>query len=128
MVIIGLVLASVAALVHVFIFWLESFAWTSPRARATFGTSEADAQATREMAYNQGFYNLFLAILVAVGVIFFATGATAPGAALVFAGAGSMTAASLVLLLSSPEKASAALKQGVIPTLGVVALAIGLLI
>lgn len=80
------------------------------------------------MAYNQGFYNLFLAILVAVGVIFFATGATAPGAALVFAGAGSMTAASLVLLLSSPEKASAALKQGVIPTLGVVALAIGLLI
>lgn len=128
MVIIGLVLASVAALIHVFIFWLESFAWTSPRARATFGTSEADAQATREMAYNQGFYNLFLAILVAVGVIFFATGATAPGAALVFAGAGSMTAASLVLLLSSPEKASAALKQGVIPTLGVVALAIGLLI
>lgn len=128
MVIIGLVLASVAALIHVFIFWLESFAWTSPRARATFGTSEADAQATREMAYNQGFYNLFLAILVAVGVIFFATGAAAPGAALVFAGAGSMTAASLVLLLSSPDKASAALKQGVIPTLGVVALAIGLLI
>ena len=128
MVIVGLVLASLAALLHVFIFWLESFAWTSPRARATFGTSEADAQATREMAYNQGFYNLFLAILVAVGVVFFATGATAAGAALVFAGAGSMTAASLVLLLSSPDKASAALKQGVIPTLGVVALAIGLLI
>lgn len=128
MVIVGLVLASLAALLHVFIFWLESFAWTSPRARATFGTSEADAQATREMAYNQGFYNLFLAILVAVGVVFFATGATAAGAALVFAGAGSMTAAALVLLLSSPDKAAAAVKQGTLPALGIVALAIGLLI
>ncbi len=128
MVIVGLVFASVAALIHVFIFWLESIAWTTPRARATFGTSAEEAQATREMAFNQGFYNLFLAVLVAIGVVLFATGATAAGAALVFAGAGSMTAASLVLLLSSPDKASAALKQGVIPTLGVVALAIGLLI
>lgn len=128
MVIVGLVLASVAALVHVFIFWLESIAWTTPRARATFGTTETEAQATREMAFNQGFYNLFLAILVAVGVALFATGATAPGAALVFAGAGSMAAAALVLLLSSPDKAAAALKQGVIPALGMVALAIGLLI
>lgn len=128
MVIVGLVLASVAALIHVFIFWLESIAWTTPRARATFGTSAEEAQATREMAFNQGFYNLFLAVLVAIGAVLFATGATAAGAALVFAGAGSMTAASLVLLLSSPDKASAALKQGVIPTLGVVALAIGLLI
>lgn len=128
MVIVGLVLASLAALLHVFIFWLESIAWTTPRARATFGTSETEAQATREMAFNQGFYNLFLAILVAVGVILFAAGATAPGAALVFAGAGSMAAAALVLLLSSPDKASAALKQGVLPALGVIALAIGLLI
>ena len=52
MVIVGLVLASVAALIHVFIFWLESIAWTTPRARATFGTSAEEAQATREMAFN----------------------------------------------------------------------------
>ena len=128
MVIVGLVLASLAALLHVFIFWLESVAWTTARARATFGTSAEEAQATREMAFNQGFYNLFLAIVVAIGVVFFATSATAPGAALVFAGAGSMVAAALVLLLSSPDKAAAALKQGVLPALGVIALAIGLLI
>ena len=128
MVIVGLVLASLAALLHVFIFWLESVAWTTARARATFGTSAEEAQATREMAFNQGFYNLFLAIVVAIRVVFFATGATAPGAALVFAGAGSMVAAALVLLLSSPDKAAAALKQGVLPALGVIALAIGLLI
>ena len=44
-----------------------------------------------------------------------------------FTGAGSMAAAALVLLLSSPDKRGAALKQGVLPTLGIVALAIGLL-
>ena len=46
---------------------------------------------------------------------------------MVFTGAGSMVAASLVLLLSSPDKASAALKQGVIPALGMIALLIGLI-
>jgi putative membrane protein len=128
MVITGLVLAAVAALVHVYIFYLESLAWTTGRARATFGTSEQEAQATKELAFNQGFYNLFLAIAVFVGIVFVAAGSVAVGAALVFAGAGSMTAAALVLLLSSPDKRAAALKQGVLPALGVVILAIGLLV
>lgn len=125
MIIAGLVLAGLAALVHVYIFFLESFAWTTPRGRATFGTSEAEAAATRELAFNQGFYNLFLAIAVFAGIVAFIVGSAAVGAALVFVGAGSMVAASLVLLLSSPEKRGAALKQGVIPALGVIALAIG---
>ncbi|WP_144880637.1 DUF1304 domain-containing protein [Microbacterium paraoxydans] len=129
MVIAGLVLAGIAALVHVYIFWLESFAWTTARARRTFGTGTAEEAARqKELAFNQGFYNLFLAIAVLLGIVLFATGATAVGATLVFTGAGSMVAASLVLLLSSPDKASAALKQGVLPALGVIALAIGLLV
>lgn len=126
MIIAGLVLTGLAALVHVYIFFLESFAWTSPRGRATFGTSESEAEATRELAFNQGFYNLFLAVTVFVGIIAFAAGSAPVGAALVFVGAGSMVAASLVLLLSSPEKRSAALKQGVIPALGIIALGIGI--
>ncbi|GAA3026038.1 DUF1304 domain-containing protein [Microbacterium dextranolyticum] len=128
MIVIGLVLAALAALLHVVIFWLESVAWTSPRARAAFGTTADEAEATREMAFNQGFYNLLLAIVTALGVVLVATGATAAGAALVFAGAGSMAAAALVLLLSSPDKAGAALKQGVLPLLAVIALAIGVLL
>ncbi|RGE19272.1 DUF1304 domain-containing protein [Leucobacter sp. wl10] len=126
MVIAGLVLSGVAALVHVYIFVLESLAWTSPRARATFGLTAEQAANTKELAFNQGFYNLFLALAVFVGIAFTALGQPAIGATLVFAGAGSMVAASLVLLLSSPEKAAAALKQGAIPAMGVVALAIGL--
>ncbi|MBM7369065.1 DUF1304 domain-containing protein [Gordonia hydrophobica] len=127
MVITGLILAGVAALVHVFIFYLESIAWTSERARATFGTGTVDeAAAQKDLAFNQGFYNLFLAIAVGLGIVLYSAGQHAVGATLVFTGAGSMVAASAVLLLSSPDKAAAALKQGVIPTLGVIALAIGL--
>jgi len=124
--VVGLILSGIAALVHVFIFWMESFAWTSPRARAVFGTSESEASATRELAFNQGFYNLFLAIAVILGIILVAAGQPAVGNTLVFTGAGSMVAASLVLLLSSPEKAAAALKQGVIPALGVISLILGI--
>lgn len=126
MVIAGLVLAGIAALVHIFIFYLESIAWTSARARATFGTTAEEAETTRGLAFNQGFYNLFLAIIVLLGIILFAAGASAVGATLVFTGAGSMAAAALVLLISTPDKAAAALKQGVIPALGVIALGIGI--
>lgn len=123
----GLVLVGVAALVHVFIFYLESIAWMGDQARRTFGTGTVDqAAAQKDLAFNQGFYNLFLAIAVVLGIVLFAAGQQTVGATLVFTGAGSMVAASLVLLLSSPDKASAALKQGVIPTLGVIALVIGL--
>ena len=129
MILLGFVLAGLAALVHVFIFWMESFAWTSERARRTFGTGTVqEAEATRELAFNQGFYNLFLAIAVVLGIALYAAGHHAVGATLVFTGAGSMAAAALVLLLSSPDKRGAALKQGVVPALGVAALAVGLLV
>ena len=122
----GLIFAAVAALVHVYIFVMESLAWTTPRVRATFGMSEDEALATKAMAFNQGFYNLFLALSVFTGIVFFVAGAPAVGATLVFVGAGSMAAAAIVLLLSSPDKRAAALKQGVIPAVATIVLAIGL--
>ena len=126
MLIVGLALAGVAALIHVYIFYLESFAWTDRKTLATFGMTAQEAEAMRPMALNQGFYNLFLAIVTAVGIALAATGSTAVGAALVFAGAGSMAAAALVLVVSDPSKRGAALKQGLAPLLGVIALGIGL--
>ena len=125
MVVAGLILAGLAALVHVYIFVMESLTWTTPRVRATFGVTEEEALATKSMAFNQGFYNLFLAISVFTGIILFAVGAHAVGATLVFVGAGSMAAAAIVLLLSSPDKRGAALKQGVIPAVAVIILALG---
>lgn len=128
MLIAGLVLAGVAALVHVYIFYLESFAWTDRKTLATFGMTAEQAEAMRPMALNQGFYNLFLAIVTAVGIVFTATGSTAVGAALVLAGTGSMVAAALVLVISDPTKRDAALKQGLIPLLAIIAVALGLLL
>ncbi|MCC5582539.1 DUF1304 domain-containing protein, partial [Microtetraspora sp. AC03309] len=89
MVIAGLVFAALAAALHVYIFVMESLTWTSARTRATFGISEQEAQATKELAFNQGFYNLFLAIVTVIGIVAVGLGHNAVGAALVFAGVGS---------------------------------------
>jgi putative membrane protein len=124
----GLVLAVLAALLHVYIFVMESLTWTSPRTRATFGTTPETAETTKELAFNQGFYNLFLAIVTAIGVAAVLIGARAVGVALVLSGVGSMLAAALVLLLSSPDKARAAITQGTFPLIAVVLLVIGLAI
>jgi putative membrane protein len=123
---VGLALAGLAAALHVYIFYMESLAWTRPSTRAVFGTSPEEAETTKELAFNQGFYNLFLAILTAIGIALKASGADDVGPALVLAGTGSMAAAATVLILSSPSHASAALKQGVVPLLAVVLVVIGL--
>jgi putative membrane protein len=126
MLVAGLVFAALAALLHVYIFVMESLTWTSPRTRATFGTTAETAETTKELAFNQGFYNLFLAVVTAVGVVSVSMGATAVGVALVFAGVGSMLAAAVVLISSSSDKARAAAVQGTFPLIAIVLLAIGL--
>lgn len=123
----GLVLAALAALLHMYIFVMESVTWTSPGTRRVFGTTEEEALATRSMALNQGFYNLFLAIEVAVGIVLHVVGHEDVGVALVLAGVGSMLAAALVLVVTSPDKASAAVKQGAFPLVAVVLLVLGLI-
>ncbi len=120
MLIAALVFAALAALIHVYIFVLESLRWTAPATRKTFGTSETDALATKELAFNQGFYNLFLAIVAAAGIIAAAGGHGGVGAALILAGCGSMLLAGLVLLISSPKKARAAAVQLTFPLIAVV--------
>ncbi|HMZ14314.1 MAG TPA: DUF1304 domain-containing protein [Mycobacterium sp.] len=127
MTIAALVFAGLAALLHVYIFVMESFTWTTPRTRAVFGTSPEEAETTKLLAYNQGFYNLFLAIVTAIGIVALAQGHNGIGAALVFAGAGSMLAAAVVLLTASPDKARAAVIQGAFPLIAVVLLVIALL-
>lgn len=124
MLIAGSVLAALAALLHVYIFVMESLTWTSPRTRATFGLTEQQAVDTKELAFNQGFYNLFLAIITAVGIAAVVMGCKGIGIALIFAGVGSMAAAALVLLLSSPDKARAAVVQGAFPMFALMALVI----
>jgi putative membrane protein len=120
----ALVFAGLAALLHVYIFVMESLTWTTPRTRAVFGTSAEEAETTKLLALNQGFYNLFLAIVSVVGIVAIALGHCGIGVALVFAGVGSMLAAAVVLLASSPAKARAAVIQGAFPLVAVVLLVI----
>ena len=126
MVAIGLVFAALAALIHVYIFYLESLAWTAPGTRRVFGTTPEQAEITRPLAFNQGFYNLFLAAAVGLGIGFVAAGSTTVGVTMVFVGAGSMVAAGLVLVLADRSKMRAALIQLVAPLIGIGALAAGL--
>lgn len=122
----ALVFAALAALLHVYIFTMESLTWTSDRTRATFGTTPEEAETTRLLAFNQGFYNLFLAIVTGVGITALALGHRWVGAALVLAGVGSMAAAALVLVSSARDKAGAAVTQGLFPVISIVLLIFGL--
>ena len=122
---VAFVLAGIAALIHVYIFRLESLAWTDPKTRAVFRTTAEAAEVTKPLAYNQGFYNLFLAIVVVVGVVVGVNGSDDVSAALLYAGCGSMAAAALVLVTSDASKLRAALIQGLAPALAVLALVLG---
>lgn len=121
MLITGLVLAGLAALIHIYIFVLESLRWERPATRAAFGITAETAAATRPLAFNQGFYNLFLAIEVVLGLALLGTQRRA-GIGLVAFAAGSMLAAALVLVLSDRTKLRAAAVQGGFPLLAEIAL------
>ena len=58
---IGAVLVTLIAALHVYIMVLEMFLWETPRAMKAFGTTPATARDTRVLAANQGLYNGFLA-------------------------------------------------------------------
>jgi len=114
--------AGLAALVHVYIFWLEAVAFEST-GRKAFGVSAEDAAIAKPWAYNQGFYNLFLAIGTAAGLGLLGPNQDA-GLAVIIFGTASMLTASLVLIGSDPSKARGALVQGLFPALSLAAVAV----
>jgi putative membrane protein len=126
MITVALICAGLAAVLHVYIFVMESVTWTTPRTRAVFGTTADEAQTTKMLAFNQGFYNLFLAVITGAGIAAIALGHMAVGAALVFAGVGSMLAAAFVLIVSSRDMTRSAVIQGVFPLITVALLALGI--
>lgn len=127
-VVVGIVFLALAAAIHVFIFVLESIVWRRESTWRGFGVrSQADAEVSQPMAFNQGFYNLFLALGVSAGLVMLALpNLHQAGHAVALFAAGSMVAAALVLIISSPKLARAAAIQGIAPLLGIVFLTIGL--
>ncbi|GAA4834104.1 DUF1304 family protein [Luteimicrobium xylanilyticum] len=118
--VVGTVFVALAALLHLYIWWMESVAWRRPVVWRRFGiASQADADTTAPLAYNQGFYNLFLAVGAVLGVVLYWTASATAGFALALFCAGSMVAAAGVLLSTGRERVRAAATQGTLPLLGV---------
>jgi putative membrane protein len=119
---VGQVFALIAVLIHVYIFVLESVLFSRPTGYQTFGVAESDVPAVRPWAFNQGLYNLFLAIIGAAGLILLHAGSAPAGRALVAAACGSMIAAALVLLATNHRMLRAATVQGVAPLIAIILL------
>lgn len=114
------VFAFVAIAIHIYIWVIESFLWTKPKGREIFGMTEEFAESTREMAANQGLYNLMIAWIAATGLLAFWFGSSQVGVALLFAGLGAMAIAGIYLFLTSPAKRKPALIQLVPPLLSLI--------
>jgi len=114
---IAVIFALVVALIHVYIFYLESLAWGKPRTNKLFGVTSAEAKTCQLMAFNQGFYNLFLALGILVGLSFRLLDREVYGAALMDFACLSVLGAGLVLFFSRPKLIRPAMIQA-LPAIG----------
>ena len=130
LVIIGSVFVFLAAVIHIVIFFMESILWSRPAVWKRFGLkTQEEADIVRPMAFNQGFYNVFLAIGAGVGLVMLGSAEwTQGGIAIAIFACGSMVLAALVLITSSPKLARAAAVQGLAPLVGIVFLLLSLVI
>lgn len=94
------VVAGLIALIHVYVFVMESLLWGRERTNRVFGMSAADARTTRGLAFNQGFYNLFLSIAIAAGFVLMRADRVLEGRILVDYAVLSVFGAGAVLLAS----------------------------
>lgn len=104
MTILAQALAVVAALMHLWIFTMESFRFRRPDVHAMFQVRAADLDAVRPWAFHQGCYNAFLALQTLAGLAAVHLGDASAGRALVLAASASMLAASLALIAFDPRR------------------------
>lgn len=97
--------------IHVFIFYMESLAWGKPATNKAFGVSAAEAKTIEIFAFNQGFYNLFLAVGVPAGFAIRAFGREDYGNAVADFSCACVVGAGLVLFFSKPKLIRAAMIQ-----------------
>jgi len=68
---IATVFMSLTALLHIFFFKLESIDFMKPEVLGRFGLTESAGAIVENWAYNQGFYNLFLAIGLIYAIVLY---------------------------------------------------------
>lgn len=69
MIIAANVMVGIVALIHIYIVYLEMFAWTTPTGLRIFGMTQEVADASKTLAANQGLYNGFLAVGLIWGLL-----------------------------------------------------------
>ncbi|MEV0645018.1 DUF1304 domain-containing protein [Phytomonospora sp. NPDC050363] len=120
------VLAGAAGLIHVLIFVMESVRFPRDvKVQAGFRVAPEDVNAVRPWAFNQGFYNLFLAIGIVLGLAQFWTGHHVAGRTLLAFSCACMLGAAVVLIATDRRMLRGALLQGVAPALALIALGFG---
>jgi putative membrane protein len=107
------VAGAVAGLLHVVIFCAESLWWTRPAVYKGFLMTAEQAETTRLLAFNQGVYNLMLAVATLGGLVLWAMDYETVGLTLTAFGCLSMVVAALALLGSAPRLKRGAAAQAI---------------
>lgn len=101
MIVVAWAFALIAAAVHLLVFVWEVVLFGRPGvSEGLFKISADDLPAVRLWAFGVGFYNLFLAVGMVIGVIAWMSGADTVGTALVVYLSGFMVLSGLVLLIA----------------------------
>ncbi len=108
-----IVLVIYSALFHLVAFGLETVLFMKG-AHKRFKVSKEDAPAVYPFALNQGFYNLFLAFAMVVGLVFKLRGDPL-GNGMLLSSAFVMVGAGIVLAVSNKELAKVGVLQGLPP-------------
>ncbi len=107
-----------SAIIHIVFFVVESFLFQKAEGYKLFKLRPEDHAAAKIWAFNQGFYNLFLAIGMVVGLYFVHLGRREAAGLLVSFSGLSMIGAGLVLFFSAPHLRRGSYIQMVPPLLG----------
>lgn len=109
-----------AGCLHILIFVMESILFSNEAVYSRFLIKSAEHASMVELfAYNQGWYNLFLAIAAIAGVILSGKWIKNVGETLAMYACLSMLGAALVLVFSAPGMGRAAVIQGLFPLLAI---------
>jgi putative membrane protein len=115
---ISFIFFGIAAALHILFFILESYLFQKPGGYKIFKMSASDHEATKNWALNQGFYNLFLALGMIVGLYFVLIGRREAAGLLVGFTGLSMIGAGLVLFFSNKKLRRASFVQMIPPMAG----------
>ena len=104
---------------------MESVVFSRPDVYRRFGLrTDEDAALVRPMAYNQGFYNLFLAVGAITGLVLYGAGEETVGTTAAVFACACMVGAGMVLISTDRRFVPAAAVQMVPPLIAIVLIAV----